>query len=339
MDPCGQGGVLSLLEAVIQSHRISAKLEYGLGVAAEQGVELVGQDLHKSYGSREVVRGIDLTVKPGQVLGLLGPNGAGKSTTVGMLYGMVKPSHGRVTLGPYDVTRQGVQARRYMGVVTQDDNLDPDLDVTGNLLAFARYFGLVGTTARYRVAEVLEELELTRFAKHGVDELSGGTKRRLVLARALLNKPVVVFLDEPTTGLDPDVRQQFWRLVLGLRQRGCGVLLTTHYMDEAERLCDRLLLMQAGQVVDRGSPAELIERTVGREVLEVEGLDSRYVQDVAAAVGSWVRPFSSGFLLAIPDGDPEALISKVEHGRPTRVLHRKANLEDVFLHLTGSRLE
>ncbi|MEN9240516.1 MAG: ABC transporter ATP-binding protein [Thermostichales cyanobacterium SZTDM-1c_bins_54] len=302
-------------------------------------MELVGRDLHKSYGSQQVVRGVDLRLVPGQVLGLLGPNGAGKSTTVGMLYGMVKPSRGMVRMGPYDVTFQGVLARRYMGVVTQDDNLDPDLDVTGNLIAFARYYGLVGLAARYRIGELLEALELDQFAHHRIEELSGGTKRRLVLARALLNKPAVVFLDEPTTGLDPDVRQQFWRLVLGLKSQGCGVLLTTHYMDEAERLCDHLLLMQAGQVVDQGSPQELIERTVGREVLEVEGVEGAYVQEVAMAVGSWVRPFSSGFLLALPETARELLISKMEHARPSRMVHRKANLEDVFLHVTGSRLE
>ncbi|MEN9246262.1 MAG: ABC transporter ATP-binding protein [Thermostichales cyanobacterium SRBZ-1_bins_19] len=302
-------------------------------------MELVGRDLHKSYGSQQVVRGVDLRLVPGQVLGLLGPNGAGKSTTVGMLYGMVKPSRGMVRMGPYDVTFQGVLARRYMGVVTQDDNLDPDLDVTGNLIAFARYYGLVGLAARYRIGELLEALELDRFAHHRIEELSGGTKRRLVLARALLNKPAVVFLDEPTTGLDPDVRQQFWRLVLGLKSQGCGALLTTHYMDEAERLCDHLLLMQAGQVVDQGSPQELIERTVGREVLEVEGVEGAYVQEVAMAVGSWVRPFSSGFLLALPETARELLISKMEHARPSRMVHRKANLEDVFLHVTGSRLE
>ncbi|GAB4215201.1 MAG: ABC transporter ATP-binding protein [Synechococcales cyanobacterium] len=302
-------------------------------------MELVARDLHKQYGSREVVRGVDLTLVPGQVLGLLGPNGAGKSTTVGMLYGMVKPNRGVVRLGSHDVTRAGVEARRAMGVVTQDDNLDPDLDVTGNLVAFARYYGIVGAAARYRIAEVLEELELTAFAHHAIDALSGGTKRRLVLARALLNKPAIVFLDEPTTGLDPDVRQQFWRLVTGLKQQGCGVLLTTHYMDEAERLCDRLLLMQAGQVVDRGSPQELIERTVGREVIEVEGVTGTEMQAVAADTGGWVRPFSTGFLVSLPEQEARQVLTRIEDSQPTRVLRRRANLEDVFLHLTGSRLE
>ncbi|NJK63597.1 MAG: ABC transporter ATP-binding protein [Synechococcaceae cyanobacterium SM2_3_1] len=299
---------------------------------------LVATDLHKSYGQVEVVRGIDLTLASGQVLGLLGPNGAGKSTTVGMLYGLVKPTRGQVQLKDFDVHRQGALARRYMGVVTQDNNLDPDLDVLDNLLFFARHYRLVGREAQHRAAELLEIVNLLGRERSSVDSLSGGMQRRLVLARALLNHPLVIFLDEPTTGLDPDARQEFWRLVVQLKHRGHGVLLTTHYMDEAERLCDHLMLLQEGRVVDQGTPQDLIKRTIGEEVVEVEGLTAEVMETLAVEANTWWQPFSTGYLMVLPDSDPQAVIMRIESLHPTRLLQRRANLEDVFLRLTGVRL-
>ncbi|MDX2271435.1 MAG: ABC transporter ATP-binding protein [Cyanobacteriota bacterium] len=299
---------------------------------------LVAKDLHKTYGDKAVVRGVDLTLEPGYVLGLLGPNGAGKSTTVGMLYGMVIPSKGYVRLGEYDLQQQGSLARRWMGVVTQDDNLDPDLNVLDNLICFARHSRLVGSAARHRIAELMEQMNLLGRETAAIEELSGGLKRRLVLARALLNDPKIVFLDEPTTGLDPDARQDFWKLVTQLKQAGRGVLLTTHYMDEAERLCDSLLLMQQGQIVDQGSPQDLIFRTVGQEVIEVEGIAVEQVQALAEVAKTWWRPFSMGYVLVLPHQDPQALVRQVEQAQPSRLLRRRANLEDVFLRLTGERL-
>ena len=225
-----------------------------------------------------------------------------------------------------------------MGIVTQEDNLDPDLNVLDNLIYFARHYRITGIAARRRAAELLHLVGLQDREQSQIEELSGGLKRRLVLARALLNQPKIVFLDEPTTGLDPDARQDFWKLVIQLKQTGCGVVLTTHYMDEAERLCDHLLLMQNGLVVDAGTPQELIERTVGNEVVEVEGVSVELLKALAADAGTWSRPFSNGYLIVMPQHNAQALIARIEQEHPTRFSRRRANLEDVFLRLTEKSL-
>jgi lipooligosaccharide transport system ATP-binding protein len=297
---------------------------------------LVAYDLWKQYGDVPVVQGISLTLNPGEVLGLLGPNGAGKTTTVGMLYGAVVPNRGFVKLGDVSVQGDGPLARRKMGIVTQEDNLDPDFSVLENLIYFAHHYRIVGKAARVRAGELLALVNLQEHAQKAIDELSGGMKRRLVLARALINQPQIVFLDEPTTGLDPDARQEFWKLVSHLRQQGCGVLLTTHYMDEAQRLCDRLMLLQQGQVIDQGTPEALIDRTIGKEVVEIEGVDPARLQ--ALTVNTWCRSFGDGYLVALPAA-ADALWQELVALEPHRLLRRKANLEDVFLRLTGGRLQ
>jgi lipooligosaccharide transport system ATP-binding protein len=225
-----------------------------------------------------------------------------------------------------------------MGIVTQEDNLDPDFSVIENLIHFAHHYRIVGKAARQRASELLANVDLQDHARQSIDELSGGMKRRLVLARALINQPQVVFLDEPTTGLDPDARQEFWKLVSYLKQQGCSVLLTTHYMDEAQRLCDRLLLLQQGQVIDQGTPAELIARTVGREVVEIEGVDEIKLQALIKQAETWYRPFGSGYLVALPI-DSAQLWEQLGSIQPQRLTRRLANLEDVFLHLTGKVLQ
>ncbi len=300
---------------------------------------LTAYDLWKQYGDVAVVQGVSFSLQPGEIVGLLGPNGAGKTTTVGMLFGTVIPTRGFVQFGPWQIPAQGAQARAQMGIVTQDDNLDPDFTVFNNLTHFAHHYRITGQAARQRAGELLALVNLEDRATAQVDELSGGMKRRLVLARALLNHPQVVFLDEPTTGLDPDARQEFWRLVLHLKANGCGILLTTHYMDEAQRLCDRLLLLQQGKVIDEGTPTDLIARVIGREVAEVEGVAGDLLKDLASRYGAWYRAFGSGHLVTLPDADPEALWSQIETHHPKRLLRRQANLEDVFLRLTGSLLE
>ncbi|WP_088889425.1 ABC transporter ATP-binding protein [Leptolyngbya ohadii] len=294
--------------------------------------------LYKQYGDTAVVQNVSFTLNPGEVLGLLGPNGAGKTTIVGMLYGGVAPTQGFVQLGSIQVQSDGRAARARMGIVTQEDNLDPDFSVFENLLHFAHHYRLTGKAARSRIGELLAQVNLEEHAQKRIDELSGGMKRRLVLARALINYPQVVFLDEPTTGLDPDARQEFWKLVTDLKQRGCGVLLTTHYMDEAQRLCDRLLLLQQGQVIDQGTPDELIDRTIGKEVVEIEGVDEAKLQALAAQFKTWGRPFGSGYLVALPESST-ALWDRLVATQPQRLTRRQANLEDVFLRLTGRVLE
>lgn len=299
---------------------------------------LTAYDLWKSYGDATVVSGVSFTLEPGQVLGLLGANGAGKTTTVGMLYGAVVPTRGFVQMDKYEVRSQGRKARSLMGIVTQEDNLDPDFGVLENLMFFANFYRIRGKEARNIAAKLLDRVGLQEYARHRIDELSGGLKRRLVLARALINNPKVVFLDEPTTGLDPDARQDFWRLVKDLKQSGCGVLLTTHYMDEAQRLCDRLLLMQKGKAIDSGTPPELIDRVIGREVAEVEGIPETALEQLAVKYQTWYRHFATGYTLVLPPENADSLWSELSALHPERLSRRRANLEDVFLRLTGTLL-
>lgn len=303
-----------------------------------ESIALMARDLWKIYGTRPVVQNINFTLNPGEILGLLGPNGAGKTTTVGMLYGGVIPSRGFVELGNWQVHLQGRQARYLMGIVTQEDNLDPEFTVKENLLHFAHHYRLTGKAALHRVGELIARVELQDYANYSIDRLSGGLKRRVVLARAIINNPSIIFLDEPTTGLDPDARQEFWKLVSQLKQKGCGVLLTTHYMDEAQRLCDRLLLLQEGQVIDSGSPSELISRIVGQEIVEIEGVAETTLQQLATRSGTWCRPFGSGYLLTLPTDNPNLLWEELVATQPASLMRRRANLEDVFLRLTGRSL-
>lgn len=300
---------------------------------------LEAQNLSKSYGGEPVVRGVNFALHAGEILSLLGPNGAGKTTTVGMLYGAVLPNSGRVLFKGADSRSSGRECRRLSGVVTQENSLDPDFDVYENLLCFAHHYRLRGAAAAKRVAELLELTGLAAHRTKDIEQLSGGLKRRLMLARALIHEPEIVFLDEPTTGLDPEARQDFWKLVLELRAAGRGVLLTTHYMEEAERLSDRVLLMQHGSIVDEGSPAELVAKRVGREVAEIYGVPTATLEEFAQKTGTWCRPFSIGSIAGVPDGGRDAFREGLDRYAPERVVYRRANLEDVFLMLTGERIE
>ena len=300
--------------------------------------------VRKVYGDRAVVDDVSFHLNAGEVLGLLGPNGAGKTTIVGMLYGVIDPTSGTVRYsqsgvgleGGLFLPRDGRAIRRALGVVPQTDNLDRDFPVEENLIQFAHHYGISGAPARRRVREVLERLRIVEHARKTPFELSGGIKRRVVLARALLADPMILFLDEPTTGLDPDARQDFGRVVQELRAEGRAILLTTHYMEEARRLCDRLIILQRGRVVDQGLPEEMVVKLVGAEVLEVTGGEESAVTALVAKHNAWIRKFGTGFVCGLPEG--ELLWQELRRVPGVQIVRRPGNLEDVFLILTGDRL-
>jgi len=301
--------------------------------------------LSKQFADFTAVDGIDFEVRPGEVFGFLGPNGAGKSSTMRMI-GCVSPAtSGELLVLGQDPATSGAEIRARLGVVPQEDNLDTELSVEDNLILYGRYFGLSRAVLRERVAELLDFVQLTDRADSKVDPLSGGMKRRLTIARALVNQPDLLLLDEPTTGLDPQARHLVWERLFRLKQEGVTQVLTTHYMDEAERLCDRLVVMDGGRIVDEGSPAALIERHVTREVIEVrldlaDQVEDRrqVVLEPIAALGLRTEPLADRVLVYADDGDG-VLAKLIESGfRPASVLVRRATLEDVFLILTGRTL-
>jgi lipooligosaccharide transport system ATP-binding protein len=291
---------------------------------------IVAQGLVKSYGAVEAVRGIDFDVAPAVCIGLLGPNGAGKTTTMRMVMGLTTLTRGTLSVFGVPVGEIGRGERAKIGLVPQDNNLDPDLSVRQNLQVYGRFFSLTSDQIETRIPERLAFMHLSDKIDAGVNQLSGGMKRRLVIARALISNPELVIMDEPTTGLDPQARVLIWKQLLDLRRRGKTLLLTTHYMDEAQRLCDQIIVIDHGLVLDRGSPAELIDRHVKGHVFEVqkplpEGLDGHgfECEDIGDAVLFYVDL-------------PRALIAQM----PDNAVywHRQANLEDVFLRLTGRQL-
>jgi lipooligosaccharide transport system ATP-binding protein len=306
----------------------------GRGVSDANVIEAAG--LGKRYGELVAVDGIDLAVRRGECFGVLGPNGAGKTTTVRMIHAVSPPTAGRLTVLGLDVVARGPEVRALIGVCHQEDNLDTDFSVAQNLSVFARYFGIPRAEARRRSAELLGFMGLSEKARASVEELSGGMKRRLMLARALINGPRLLILDEPTTGLDPQARHQVWRRVRLLREEGVTILLTTHYMEEAARLCDRLVIMDAGRILVEGSPADLVARHVGREVVEVGGAEDG-IRDFAAERGWDAEPAGDRLLIYTADGD-DVRRQVADRFHPADCTLRMANLEDVFLRLTGHEL-
>ena len=296
--------------------------------------------LTKRFGAVEAVRGIDFDVRAGEMFGFLGPNGAGKSSTMRMI-GCVSPrSTGELQILGMDPDVEGPRIRARLGVVPQQDNLDNELSVRDNLHLYGRYFGMSRSEVRAKTAQLLEFAHLTDRATDPVDQLSGGMKRRLTIARSLVNDPELLLLDEPTTGLDPQARHLLWDRLFQLRQQGVTLIITTHYMDEAEQLCDRLVVMDGGVIVAEGSPRELIGRYSTREVLELRfrpGSQQGWA-DKLDGVAERVEELPDRLLLYTSDGE-EALSAVQNCGvRPASSLVRRSTLEDVFLRLTGRSL-
>ncbi|MCA1942426.1 MAG: ATP-binding cassette domain-containing protein [Yonghaparkia sp.] len=298
------------------------------------------RQLTKTYGDFTAVDAIDFDVAPGESFGLLGPNGAGKSTTMRMVGAVSTRTGGELSILGLDPNQHGPDIRSQLGVVPQQDNLDQELRVRDNLLVYGRYFGLPRKVIAERADSLLEFAQLTDRAKAKVDDLSGGMKRRLTIARALINEPRILLLDEPTTGLDPQARHILWDRLFRLKERGTTLVLTTHYMDEAEQLCDRLVVVDKGRIMAEGSPAALIREYSSKEVLEVRfGSDKNAEAALSlAGVGERLEVLPDRILVYSDNGEA-ALEAITRLGlEPITSLVRRSSLEDVFLRLTGRSL-
>ena len=296
--------------------------------------------LTKKYGDFVAVDGIDFDVAKGESFGLLGPNGAGKSTTMRIIAATSQRSGGTITVLGRDPEEHGPQVRAHLGVVPQQDNLDSELTVAENLFVYGRYFGLSKKFVREKVNELLAFAQLEEKRDVKVDALSGGMKRRLTIARALISEPDILMLDEPTTGLDPQARHILWDRLFRLKEDGVTLIITTHFMDEAEQLCDRLVVMDKGKIMAEGSPAQLIKKYSTKEVLEVRfGSDkNKEVAPILHKMCKKIEELPDRILMYVDDG--EALLEKIAAKKlhPTTSLVRRSSLEDVFLRLTGRSL-
>jgi lipooligosaccharide transport system ATP-binding protein len=301
---------------------------------------ITARGLTKRFGSFTAVDGIDFDVQPGEVFGFLGPNGAGKTSTMRMIAAVSPVTGGTLRVLDRDPSTDGAQIRQRIGVVPQENNLDEELSVADNLFIYGRYFGLPRAQARARIDELLDFAQLSERANDRVTVLSGGMKRRLIIARALINSPEMVLLDEPTTGLDPQARHLVWGRLRSLTQQGVTLLLTTHYMDEAEQLCDRLVVMSDARIVAEGSPASLIAAHAGREVLEVRFGPGAQTGALDALQGIGTRQEVLADRIVIYGDNAEDLTAAIaQRGvEVSSMLVRRASLEDVFLRLTGRAL-
>jgi len=292
--------------------------------------------LRKRYDGKEVVARIDFTVPTGTCFGLLGPNGAGKTTALRCCLGLTTPDAGQISLGGYAIPEHAEAARERVGVVPQFDNLDPDFTASENLLVYGRYFGIDDAIIRARIPDLLDFAGLGGRASARIQTLSGGMKRRLTLARALINDPDIIFLDEPTTGLDPQARHLIWERLKQLTARGKTLILTTHFMDEAERLCNRLAVLDNGHLVTEGAPRELIAAHIEPQVVEVFGDDAaRWARSRDRLAERLEVAGDTAFFYC---RDPAPLLAALADAPALRYLHRAASLEDVFIKLTGREL-
>jgi len=309
---------------------------------SERDVLVHARGLSKRFGGFTAVNGIDFELYRGEAFGFLGPNGAGKSSTMRMIGCVSPPSGGELTILGRDPVRDGSAIRARLGVVPQEDTLDVELTVRENLLVYGRYFGLPRKLIRERTEQLLEFVQLEDRARDKVDSLSGGMKRRLTIARSLINDPDILILDEPTTGLDPQARHVVWDRLFRLKQRGVTLILTTHYMDEAEQLCDRLVVMDKGVFAAEGSPRQLIEEYCTPEVVELRfdpQLHDAAAEKVKDIEAERSEVLADRILLYVQDGEQALDIVRANGLEPLTTLVRRGTLEDVFLHLTGRRLE
>ena len=292
--------------------------------------------LVKRYNGATVVDELSLEIRPGECLGLIGPNGAGKTTTIRMCLGLVSPDAGAIEIFGLPVPQRVREAKKRLGVVTQFDSLDPDFTCAENLRVFASYFGVPRQQIEARIPKLLEFAALQARAASRPAELSGGMKRRLSLARALVNDPDLLLLDEPTTGLDPQARHLMWERLKALLQQGKSILLTTHFMDEAERLCDRLIVLDHGRKIAEGTPRGLISEHLESDVVEVYGDGAQAAAERLARLAGRVE--TSGDTVFFYVSEPRPLLEALTDDHTLRTLHRPSNLEDLFLKLTGRQI-
>jgi lipooligosaccharide transport system ATP-binding protein len=298
---------------------------------------VVAHALRKEYAGQIVVKDISFQIARGECCGMLGPNGAGKTTTLRMLIGATPPTGGELRVLDHAIPAQARAMRARLGVVPQQDNLDPDFSVVRNLRIYGSYFGLSATQLAARIPRLLEFAALEHKADALIQNLSGGMQRRLSLARALINEPDLLVLDEPTTGLDPQARQLIWQRLRHLKNEGLTLMLTSHYMEEAERLCDRLIIMDQGEIIEQGAPRTLIERYIEPHVVELHGVDAAnwYACHSSTLEARHEHVGDTWFFYA---RDVRPLLARLDSWPNLRYLHRPANLEDVFLKLTGRDL-
>jgi lipooligosaccharide transport system ATP-binding protein len=292
--------------------------------------------LVKRYNGSAVVDDLSLEIRRGECLGVIGPNGAGKTTTIRMCLGLVGPDAGSIDIFGLPIPQRAREAKQRLGVVTQFDSLDPDFSCAENLRVFARYFGIPSSQIVPRIPKLLEFAALQSKANARPSELSGGMRRRLSLARALVNDPDLLLLDEPTTGLDPQARHLMWERLKALLQQGKSILLTTHFMDEAERLCDRLIVLDHGRKIAEGTPRGLIAEHLESDVVEVYGEGAATVAQAHGALAQRVE--TSGDTVFFYLREPRPLLEALTDNHSVRTLHRPANLEDLFLKLTGRQI-
>ncbi len=299
---------------------------------------IFAQGVIKRYGALTAVDRVDLSIPSGECFGLLGPNGAGKTSLVRMMHAASPLSGGRLAIFGIAVDRDPAEVKRKLGIVPQEDNLDPDLSALENLLVFARYYDLPKRVARPRAERLLEFMSLSGRADSPIAELSGGMKRRLLIARALLHSPPALLLDEPTTGLDPQARHLVWQRLRQLKADGVTQVLTTHYLEEAAQLCDRVALMDGGKILRQGTPADLVRSEIGKEVIELRGDDSLPARLQPLLDGRMHRWDRSGDTIYLYCTDARELLPRLAALQPNYLWHRPAGLEDVFLKLTGRSL-